>query len=141
MSLNRPLAGCRVLVVEDEYFIGDDLLEFLTAAGATVIGPVPRLDQALDQVRNDVFEVVILDINLRGEMSFPIADEMRRQNIPFVFVTGYHKEAIPKCFADVERWEKPFNMEYFVEATVRLRPQSRFSLQPPLQLRNKAEQR
>lgn len=127
MLTNRPLAGCRVLIVEDEYFIADDLNQFLTAAGATVIGPVARMDQALDQVRRDVFELAVLDINLRGEMAYPIADELKQQNIPFVFATGYEGHTIPKRFANVERWEKPFTMKDFVERIVSLCPKSRFS--------------
>ncbi|WP_407523604.1 response regulator [Methylobacterium oryzisoli] len=92
MSESHPLAGCRVFVVEDDYFISDDLANFLTAAGATVVGPVSQIDLAMDQVKIDEFEVVVLDINLRNEMSYSVADELRRQKIPFIFATGYDKK-------------------------------------------------
>ncbi|ACL60538.1 response regulator [Methylobacterium nodulans] len=125
MPSGQPLAGCRVLVVEDEYLIGDDLDKLLTAAGAIVIGPVARLDQAMDRVIRDGFEVVVLDINLRDEMAFPIADELKRQNVPFIFATGYDQGAIPELFADVKRWEKPFHMRDLVADIAGLCPKIR----------------
>ncbi|ACA20665.1 response regulator receiver protein [Methylobacterium sp. 4-46] len=122
---SQPLAGCRVLVVEDEYFIGDDLKKSLTAAGATVIGPIPQVDQAMNQVRGGEFEVVVLDINLRDEMSFSVADELKRRGIPFVFATGYDACVIPDRFADVKRWEKPYGLEDLVTDIVGLCPKTR----------------
>lgn len=114
-----------MLVVEDEYFIGDDLKKFLTAAGATVIGPIPQIDQAMNQVRAGELEVVVLDINLRDEMSFSVADELKRRGIPFVFATGYDACVIPDRFADVKRWEKPYDLEDLVAGIVGLCPKTR----------------
>ena len=114
MSLALPLAGCRVPVIEDEYFIADDLNRALTDQGAQVIGPIGEMQAALQQVRQDGFEVAVLDLNLRDEMAFSVADELRRLGVAFVFATGYEQADIPARFANVNRWEKPFDQDQLV---------------------------
>jgi DNA-binding response OmpR family regulator len=103
------LEKCRVLVIEDEYFIGDDLDKLLRQHGADVVGPIGTLHEALSQVAKDGFQVAVVDLNLRDEKAFPVADELRRRAVPFVFATGYSAEVIPERFRDVERWEKPYD--------------------------------
>ena len=104
------LAGCRVLVVEDEYFIADDLTRALQKLDAEVIGPVPTAGKAIALLSSgERIDAAVLDINLRGEAVFPVADALASQRIPFVFATGYDQSAIPSAFQNVPRWEKPFN--------------------------------
>jgi hypothetical protein len=64
--------------------------------------------------------VAIIDINLKGELAYPIADALLRQRIPFVFATGYTADDIPARFQDVIRWEKPFEMSKAVTDIARL---------------------
>jgi DNA-binding NtrC family response regulator len=64
------LTGCRVLVLEDEYFLAKDLERELTARGAIVVGPFAEISRAKDQVANGGFDVALIDIDLRGEPSF-----------------------------------------------------------------------
>jgi CheY-like chemotaxis protein len=113
---HASLAELRVLVVEDEYFIADDIARALKALGAQLVGPVPTIKAAsrilLDEPRIDI---AVLDINLRGETVFPFAEDLRARNVPFVFATGYDKEAIPDDFRSVPRWEKPFRPEDLAE--------------------------
>jgi DNA-binding response OmpR family regulator len=104
---NKKLAGCRVLIIEDEYFLASELEAVLKAQGANIVGPLGDFDDALRQAARDHFDVAIVDINLHGEMAFPIADELIRQRIPFVFFTGYDAGVIPDRFADVQLWQKP----------------------------------
>ena len=104
----QMLQGCRVLVVEDEYFLADDLRSELEAHGASVIGPVGNLPDALAEVERDGFDVAIIDINLHDEPAFVLADKLVRQNVPFFFTTGYGQDAIPSRFDNVVRWEKPY---------------------------------
>jgi DNA-binding response OmpR family regulator len=61
----------------------------LGALGAEVLGPIPDLESARDQVAEGDFDVAVIDINLRDEAAYDIADELRRGAIPFVFATGY----------------------------------------------------
>jgi CheY-like chemotaxis protein len=104
----QPLSGCRVLIVEDEYFLAADLQAALKSLGANVIALVGDLDEALDLLTNGGFDIAVVDINLRGRLAYSIAERLQQRGIPFVFVTGYSADIIPAQFADVTRWEKPF---------------------------------
>src|SRR5262249_12259405 len=114
------LSGHRILVIEDEFFIAEALRRSLLDHGAEVIGPLPTLERAMEQVRRDGFEIAILDVNLSGTLAFPIADELKRQNIPFAFITGYSATQIPERFSSAAVWEKPFDEEQLVHETLRL---------------------
>ena len=106
------LAGCRVLVVEDEYFIADDLTQALQKLDAEVVGPVPTAGKALALLSSgERIDAAVLDINLRGEAVFTVADVLASQGVPFVFATGYDQSAIPSSFQDVPHWEKPFDAQ------------------------------
>jgi len=99
-----------VLVVEDEYFLADDMSRALASLGAEIVGPVPTRDQALALLTSDErIDAAVLDINLRGEMVFAVADVLRERGVPFVFATGYDKTAVPPNYQEVPRWEKPFD--------------------------------
>lgn len=104
----EALAGRRVLVVEDEYFLADDVARGLEASGAEVIGPVGDIDDALDLIdETEHLDAAVLDINLRGEMAFPVADALLERGVPFVFATGYDSASIPLRYKGVTRCEKP----------------------------------
>ncbi|GJE45737.1 response regulator [Methylobacterium soli] len=103
-----PLTGRRILLVEDEYFLADDLRRLFEASGAEVIGPVARLQEALDLVTGTArIDGAVLDINLWDEMAYPVADALHDRNVPFVFATGYDKGVIPRRYEAVRRCEKP----------------------------------
>lgn len=121
--MNEPqetLSGRRILVVEDEYFIADDLARALAQLGAEVIGPVPTVADAMRLVAAGGMELAVLDINLQGETVLPLADALRRHGIPFVFATGYDRASIPDAYADVPCWEKPFRPEELASFLPRL---------------------
>jgi DNA-binding NtrC family response regulator len=101
---------CRVLIVEDEYFLADDIGRELRSTGAVVVGPIADLREAQVQVANDGFDVAVIDINLRDHLAWDVADELKRRCIPFIFVTGYGAEVIPERFAGVVRFEKPCDL-------------------------------
>ncbi len=106
------LRGRRVLVVEDEYLLAEDLRQELERQGAEVLGPVPTVAEALELLATGPApSIAILDINLQGEMAFPVADALRERAIPFVFATGYDAQAIPPAYADVPRMEKPLELK------------------------------
>lgn len=108
-SRSPDLSNARILIVEDEYYLADDLARALTRQGAEVIGPVGSLHEAETLVGESDFDCAILDINLRGEMAFPVADCLESKGIPFVVASGYNSAAIPDRFLAVPRVEKPFN--------------------------------
>jgi CheY-like chemotaxis protein len=104
----------RILVVEDEYFIAEELREALDRLGATVVGPVPTGEKALALLKSEPIDMAVLDINLRGEMSFAVADALEERGIPFVFATGYDHTAVPERYRDIPHWAKPFDPEQLV---------------------------
>jgi DNA-binding LytR/AlgR family response regulator len=112
--------GSQILIMEDEYFIADDLRRALMAAGADVVGPFDDPTEALKLVQSGGCELqgAVLDINLHGTMIFPLANELRARNVPFVFATGYDAGAIPPEFDDVPRWEKPFDAAALARALI-----------------------
>lgn len=107
--MEQKVSGPRVLVVEDEYFIADEIANALLDHGATIVGPVATPDDALRAVEEDGFDVAVLDLNLDGKVNFSLADEMMRRNVRFAFATGYDAGIIPARFAHIRRFEKPFN--------------------------------
>ena len=108
--LSASLEGRRVLVVEDEYFVADDLDRALTGLGAEVLGPVPTVEEALEMLSNSSpVDLVVLDINLKGRCGLVVADELVNRRIPFVFATGYDEDYLPERFRHVPQWCKPFS--------------------------------
>jgi CheY-like chemotaxis protein len=104
------LENRRILVVEDEYLLADDMAQVLANMGANIVGPVPTKDRALALILSgEPLDAAVLDINLRGETVFPVADALTARAIPFVFATGYAQTSIPAAYQAVPRWEKPFN--------------------------------
>ena len=111
------LAGLHILLVEDEWFIASDLAQAFAKGGAEVLGPVPDVAGALALVADaERIDAALLDINLRGEMAFPVADALERRGVPFVFATGYDQAKIPPRYAHVRRCEKPVEPESVMAA-------------------------
>ncbi len=101
------LEGITVLVVEDDFLVSLLFDDMLKQAGCTVLGPVPRLADALRAAGNTDCDVALLDINLAGEYVYPVASVLSGRNVPFIFVTGY-ANSIPQEFAGTPRLGKPF---------------------------------
>lgn len=118
---DTPLDGIRVLVVEDEYYLADDLSRTLVGAGAEVVGPVSSLEDAQEKVDERRFECAILDMNLRGDFAFPIAEKLQQESVPFVIATGYNQASLPKALTSAPRIEKPFSPHQIVEVLTRLK--------------------
>lgn len=105
-----PLKGVRVLVVEDEYFLADDLSSALAGYGANVLGPVGDVASAMAVLQHEGCDCAILDIDLRGRQAFDVALAAQSKGIPTAFVTGYDESVLPASLADVERFEKPVDL-------------------------------
>lgn len=110
------LAGRRVLVVEDEFFLADDLAQGLRERGADVIGPVPGLRRAVAIAASAPIDFAVIDLNLKGESGLPVADALADRHIPFIFTTGYDASMIPDRHRTVGRWEKPFDIQQLLAA-------------------------
>jgi DNA-binding response OmpR family regulator len=106
-----PFAGRRIFVVEDEYFLADDIEKTFRAMGAEIAGPVGHLEDALKILHDGgVLDAAVLDVNIRSEMIFPIARELKARKVPFLFTTGYDKITLGPEFRDVPLLEKPIDL-------------------------------
>jgi DNA-binding response OmpR family regulator len=114
------LSGRRVLVVEDEFLIASYLADVLREFGAEIVGPAATLQEALLLARTKEPHCAVLDIDLNGDMVFPVADELAEQGTPFVFLSGYTSEYIPTRYLKVARYEKPFKNVPIIQELSRL---------------------
>jgi CheY-like chemotaxis protein len=110
-----PLRGKRFLIVEDEPMIALDIVAGLENEGVIVEGPVSSVKDALRVVEEGAFDGVLLDANLRGQPVGDVAAALTRRNIPFVFVTGYGRQALPESFARSKVLTKPFTQEQLIQ--------------------------
>jgi CheY-like chemotaxis protein len=101
-------AGKRILVVEDEMIVAMLIEDILMDNGATVVGPAARVNKALDLLGTEEVDAALLDVNLAGENTTPVAEELRRRGIPFAFATGYGAAGLPEGFASQPLLQKPF---------------------------------
>lgn len=111
MAAERIAECSRVLVVEDEMTIVLAIEEALLDLGAQVIGPVSRLDEALRLATEAFIDAAILDVNIRGGNSYPVADILTERGIPFVFCSGYGNWALEKRHRHRPHLTKPYSME------------------------------
>ena len=107
------LAGLRVLVVEDEGGVALLIESMLEELGCNVTASVATLAKALNMARAETFDFAVLDVNLDGELVFPVAEILKARKLPFVFSTGYGRVGVPETFKDCEVLNKPFTIEDF----------------------------
>ena len=101
-------AGRRVLVVEDEFLISLTTVEFLESLGCEVVGPAARLAAAFELAQSEALDAAVLDINIAGDMVWPVAEVLRRRGIPFIFLSAHPRLGeFPMPFAAIPHLEKP----------------------------------
>ena len=114
------LKGRQILIVEDEYLLAEDLRMTLERFGAEVLGPVPTVGEAMAAIGDHPdLDGAVLDMNLRGNMVFPVADMLQARAVPFFLTTGYAPSTLPARFAAVPRFEKPFDPDSLARALAR----------------------
>ena len=120
LSPNALLSGRRILVVEDDFFVADEVTHGLRRHGAEVVGPAPTVAAALALLDGTAaLDGAALDVNLGGEMVYPVAEALRRRGVPFVFATGYEAAAIDEGFAAMPVCMKPVSARRLAEALFR----------------------
>ncbi len=116
-DLSALQEGRRVLVVENDFMLADDLRRDLEREGADVMGPVASVAEALDLLRSEPSpDAAILDVFLDDEVSYSVADILRGRGIPFVFAINRLGWMIPQTYADVPRVEKPVDTRRLARA-------------------------
>jgi DNA-binding LytR/AlgR family response regulator len=115
-SPTEGLKGRCLLVVEDEYLVAADLTASLESLDVEIIGPAASVEAALSLIENtgDRLDGAVLDINLRNERVYPVADVLTARGIPFIFTTGYDAVAIPIAYTRAPRCEKPIDKTQLV---------------------------
>ena len=98
----------RVLLVEDEMMVAGMVQRMLTDLGYAVVGTATNVDEAMEMIGGGGIDAAVLDINLDGEMSYPVADELIGRGIPFVFSTGYGGGDLPDAYQGSHVLKKPF---------------------------------
>ena len=106
----------RILVVEDEAMISMLLEDMVLDCGGEIVGPVAKFDDALVLAQTAEFGVAVLDLNLNGILSYPIAEIIRERGIPVIFATGYGADGVLDRFSDCPTLQKPFSQQDFAEA-------------------------
>lgn len=110
------LSGRRILVVEDEVMVSWMLEDMLGQLGCSVVGPVARVDQALAAVYSEDVDAAVLDLNLNGEKSYPVADALTALGVPFVFSTGYDRKGLQDSYLKFPMLQKPFKRSMLGDA-------------------------
>jgi CheY-like chemotaxis protein len=109
MAEGKALKGLRVLIAEDNLFAAMELEKVLVDLGCEPIGPVAQLDQAMRLAQQESLDGALLDIDLRGELVFAVAEELERRRIPVIFASGYDtNDMFPDRFVQHPRLRKPF---------------------------------
>jgi CheY-like chemotaxis protein len=105
-----PLSGRRVLLVEDEMMVAWLLEEMLSDLGCAVVGPAASIKQALAMLDTEAIDVAVLDVNLNGQLSYPVADALVARGVPFVFSTGYHQDRLLERYRTFPALQKPYQL-------------------------------
>ncbi len=101
--------GSRVLLVEDEVIVAMTMNDMLTDLGYSVQGPLGRLSDAFASAMTQPPDVAILDVNLNGEMIYPLAEFLMEKKVPVLLVTGYGADGIDRRFARLPLLQKPLD--------------------------------
>ncbi len=109
--MSEALRHRRILVVEDEYVLAEELRWELEGAGAQVIGPIGHVEEALGLVQSGaVIDAAVLDVNLHGQTVFAVADLLLEKKVPLIFSTGYDPSYIPPRYEAEAICVKPESM-------------------------------
>jgi CheY-like chemotaxis protein len=105
---DQPLAGMRLLLVEDEALVAMELEDLISSLGGEAVGPFGRVADALEALRRERVDGAVLDVRLDGDTTFQIADVLLQAANPILFVTGA-VSSIPERYRQVPRLHKPFD--------------------------------
>ena len=115
----------RIMIVEDEWLIAEQLEGWLVDFGFTVVGPARNLQEALSLLETDSPDAAILDVNLGGAKSYAIAHVLAERGKGFVFASGYLRSDLPTEFAGVQLISKPVQSHHLQAALAKILPKQR----------------
>lgn len=119
--LNAQSAGMKFMIVEDEVLVAMDLADMLSDLGHEVVFTESSVNRAIKTAEDETIEMAILDINLRGEMSFPVARVLRDRGVPVIFASGYGRKGLTEDFRDAHVLTKPYGLDALASAVEKAR--------------------
>jgi CheY-like chemotaxis protein len=115
-ALLELFSAKRILVVETGGFLGDEVRNKLTGLGASVIGAIDSLDEALYLVGAGGVDAVILDVHLGDDVAFPLAEKLEEMTLPFVFATGYDAALLRRGYPGFSLCDNPKELAKIAKA-------------------------
>jgi two-component system, response regulator PdtaR len=114
--------GVTVLLVEDDFIVAFDMQTALEEQGARVLGPASSLSEARALIANDRPTIAVLDVNLNGEYVFPLLEDLRTREVPYVFATAYADDdrLFPQLAKAAPRLAKPVQPNVLVGQLARM---------------------
>ncbi|MDP3908591.1 response regulator [Novosphingobium sp.] len=106
--MTETLPKLRVLVVEDEPLVGMEIEYTIEELGHEVVGPVAQLVDAVAAAADATLGCAILDINIRGGHSYPVADLLLARGVPVLLLSGYGRQSLPDRLQAAAYLTKPF---------------------------------
>ncbi|HEY3719540.1 MAG TPA: response regulator [Roseiarcus sp.] len=122
VDLTEP---ARVLIVEDEPLVAENLRDDLVEAGFEVVGVAPRVESALKLIEGTGFDVAILDANLAGTSAAPAAAALSARGLPFMVLSGYAREQLQREFSEAVYVQKPYRIRKLIDGLNSLLDQRR----------------
>src|SRR5919205_3949943 len=107
---------CRVLLVEDEVLVAMLVEDMIHDGGGEMVGSSGKLTEAVDLARRAQADIALLDLNLGGTSSYPVADVLRGRGVPIVFTSGYGSAGLIQRFQDCPMLDKPFDQNSLEQA-------------------------
>jgi CheY-like chemotaxis protein len=121
--MDELLSGRRALVVEDEMLVAMMIEDMLADLGCKSVSSAATIDQALALIAAQAFDVAMLDMNLNGKDSHPVAEALSARGVPFFYATGNTGQSLREGYAGRPLLKKPFRQEDLVAMLVRLQDQ------------------
>ena len=108
--LSQDPPNARILLVEDEFLVAMVAEEALIEFGCTVIGPVDRIEVAIELAESEPLDAALLDVNIAGNPVYPVAEVLARRGVPFAFVSGYGASdpGCPEAYRAAPVMPKPY---------------------------------
>jgi DNA-binding response OmpR family regulator len=118
MADRAALRGMRIAIVEDAGIIANELKWMLEDVGCLVVGMAPTVQDAMLLTEKEQLDGVFLDLRLRGEVSYPVAETLRDRDIPFIIMSAYDHEQVRSDFRKYPHLQKPFTFDSMASAMV-----------------------
>lgn len=109
MTARNAARPRNILILEDEMLIALDIEQMLTELGHRIEALCSRVPAALVAAGQSRVDFAVLDINVAGVPSFPVAQVLRARGVPFLFLSGYGAWGLIDGFTDAPVLTKPFN--------------------------------